>query len=57
MIPSNIDIEDRLVNDLVGQVKDFQIFNGKVKVTYVKLGDATTGRNLMHSNVIRRINS
>ena len=57
MLLSNIDVEDRLVNDLVGQVKYFQIFNGKVKVIYVKFDDATTGRNLMHSNVIRRINS
>ena len=57
MLLSKIDVEDRLVNDLVSQVKNFQIFNGKVKVIYVKFDDATTGRNLMHSNVIRRINS
>ena len=56
MFLSKIDVEDRLVNDLVSQVKNFQIFNGNVKVIYVKFDDATTGRNLMHSNVIRRLN-
>ena len=54
---SNIDIEDRLVNGLVGQVKHFKIVNGEVKIIYVKFDDATAGRNLMHSDAIGRSNS
>ena len=57
MLLSNIDIEDRLVNGLVGQVKYFKIVNGEVKVIYVKSDDATAGRNLMHSDAIVRSNS
>ena len=55
MLLSNIDIEDRLVNGLVGQVKHFTIVNGEV--IYVKFDDVTAGRNLMHSDAIGRSNS
>ena len=57
MLLSNIDIEDRLVNGLVGQVKLFKILNGEVKVVYVKFDDFIAGRNLMHSDAIGRSNS
>ena len=57
MLLSNIDIEDRLVNGLVGQVKHFKILNGKVKVVYVKFDDFIAGRNLMHSDAIGRSDS
>ena len=52
MLLSNIDIEDRLVNSLVGQVKHFKIANGEVKVIYVKFDDVTIGGDLIHSDAI-----
>ena len=57
MLLSNIDIEDRLVNSLVGQVKHFKIANGEVKVIYVKFDDVTIGGDLIHSDAIWRSNS
>ena len=57
MLLSNIDIEDRLVNGLLGQVKDFKIVSGGAKVIYVKFDNATARRNLMHSDAIGRSNS
>ena len=57
MLLSNIDIEDRLVNGLVGKVKHFKIVNGEVKIIYVKFNDVIAGGNLMHSDAIGRSNS
>ena len=50
MLLSNIDIEDKLVNGLIGQVKHFKIFSGEVKVVHVKFDDSIAGRNLVHSH-------
>lgn len=41
----------------MSMVKDFKIVKGEVKIIYVKFDDATLGRNLIHSDVIRRSNS
>ena len=57
MVLSHIDTEDRFVNGLVDLEKYTTIFNGKFKIVDVKLDDVTVGRNLLHSDVIRRSNN
>ena len=37
MLTSNLDIDDRLVNGLVGTVKQIKYKNNEVSVVYVKL--------------------
>ena len=44
MKTSNLDIDGRLVNGLVGTVKQIKYKNNKVSVVYVKFNDDNAGR-------------
>ena len=47
MLTSNLDIDDRLVNGLVGTVKQIKYKNNEVSVVYVKFNDNNAGREAM----------
>ena len=51
MLTSNIDIEDRLVNGLVGKISYIGHEGGTVKVTYVKFNDQNAGLLTMRSHI------
>ena len=44
MLTSNLEIDDRLVNGLVGTVKQIKYKNNEVSVVYVKFNDNHAGR-------------
>ena len=54
MLISNLDIDDRLVNGLVGTVKQIKYKNNEVSVVYVKFKDNNAGREAMQSDVTTR---
>ena len=54
MLTSNLDIDDRLVNGLVGTVKQIKYKNNEVSVVYVKFNDNNAGREAMQSDVTAR---
>ena len=54
MLISNLDIDDRLVNGLVGTVKQIKYKNNEVSVVYVKFKDNNAGREAMQSDVTAR---
>ena len=51
MLTSNLDIDDRLVNGLVGTVKQIKYKNNEVSVVYVKFNDNNAERKAMQSVV------
>ena len=51
MLTSNLDIDDRLVNGLVGTVKQIKYKNNEVSVVYVKFNDNSAGREAMQSDL------
>ena len=51
MLTSNLDIDDRLVNGLVGTVKQIKYKNNEVSVVYVKFNDNNAGREAMQSDL------
>ena len=51
MLISNLDIDDRLVNGLVGTVKQIKYKNNEVSVVHVKFNDNNAGREAMQSDV------
>ena len=51
---SNIDINDRLVNGLVGWVTQFKYLNNVVSVVYVRFNDDRAGLEAMRSDVTAR---
>ena len=54
IITSNIDINDRLVNGLVGRVTQFKYSNNVVSVVFVKFNDDIVGLEAMRSDVTAR---
>ena len=56
MLTSNINIEDRLINRLVGKIASIGDENGAVKVIHVKFNDQNAGLLTMWSNIIARQN-
>ena len=56
MLTSNIDIDDRLVNGLVGTVKYFKYTSNKVVVVYIKFNDDKAGSVSMESDLTGRQN-
>ena len=54
MLTSNLDINDRLVNGLVGTVKQIKYKNNEVSVVHVKFNDNNAGREAMQSDVTAR---
>ena len=54
MSTSNLDINDRLVNGLVGTVKQIKYKNNEVSVVHVKFNDNNAGREAMQSDVTAR---
>ena len=56
MLTSNINIEDRLINRLVGKILSIGDENGAVKVIHVKFNDQNAGLLTMWSNIIARQN-
>ena len=51
MLTSNLDIDSRLVNGLVGTVKQTKYKNNEVSVVYVKFNDHNSGRDTTQSDV------
>ena len=51
MLTSNLEIDDRLVNGLVGTVKQIKYENNEVSVVYVKFNNNNAGREAMQSDV------
>ena len=54
MLTSNLDIDDKLVNGLVGTVKQIRCKNNEVSVVYVTFNDKNAGREAMQSDVTAR---
>ena len=54
MLTSNLDIDDRLDNALVGTVKQIKYKNNEVSVVHVKFNDNNAGREAMQSDVTAR---
>ena len=50
MLTANVNIEDRLVNDLVGKVMQFKVVNHEVTVISVKFNDTNAGLMTMQSD-------
>ena len=46
MLTSNLDTDVRLVNGLVGTIKQIKYKNNEVSVVYVKFNDNTAGREM-----------
>ena len=51
MLTSNLNIDDRLVNGLVGTFKQIKYKNNEVSVVYVKFNDISAGREAMQSDL------
>ena len=54
MLTSNLDIDDRLVNGLVGTVKQIKYKNNEVSVVYMKFNNNNAEREAMQSDVTAR---
>ena len=54
MLTSNLDIDCRLANGLVGTVKQIKYKNNEISVMYVKFIDNNAGREAMQSDLIAR---
>ena len=54
MLTINIDLEDRLVNGLVGKVMYLRYANDEVKVIYVKFNNQNAGQQAIQSNIFAR---
>ena len=54
MLTSNLDIDDKLVNGLVGAVKQIRCKNNEFSVVYVTFNDKKAGREAMQSDVTAR---
>ena len=55
MLTTNIDIDDRLVNGLVGRVIQFKYSHDAVSVVYVKFNDASAGLLAMRSDATAQL--
>ena len=53
-LTSNLDIDDRLVNGLVGTVKQIKYKNNEVSVVYMKFNNNNAEREAMQSDVTAR---
>ena len=51
MITSNIDLADRLINDLFVVVLDFAYLDSSITKVYVKLDDQNAGKNAMSKDL------
>ena len=51
MLTSNLDIDDRLVNDLVGRAKQIQYKNNEVIAVYVNFNDNNARTEAIQSDV------
>ena len=54
MLTSNLDIDDRLINGLVGKVKQIKYKNSEFSVAYLRFNDNNAGREAMQSDMIAR---
>ena len=54
MLTSNLDIDDRLVNGLVGTVKQIKYKNNEVSVEYMKFNNNNAEREAMQLDVTAR---
>lgn len=50
MLTLSGDIKDRLINGLMGIVKDFEITENVVSTTFTEFDDVDAGRNLISTN-------
>ena len=54
MLTINIDLEDRLVNGLVGKVMYLRYVNNEANVIYVKFNDQNAGQQAIQSDIFAR---
>ena len=54
MLTINTDLEDRLVNGLVGKVMYLRYVNNEANVIYVKFNDQNTGQQAIQSDIFAR---
>ena len=54
MLTIHIDLEDRLVNGLVGKVMYLRYVNNEVKVIHVKFNDQNAGQQAIQSDIFAR---
>ena len=54
LLTINIDLEDRLVNGLVGKVTYLRYVNDEVKVIYMKFNDQNTVQQAIQSDIFAR---
>ena len=54
MLTINIDLEDRLVNGLVGKVMYLRYVSDEFKVIYVKFNDRNAGQQAIQSDIFAR---
>ena len=56
MVPVNIDIKDRLINDQVGKVFGFKIVDNIINEVYIKFQGSQIGRRAIMNNQFTRAN-
>ena len=56
MLPVNIGIQDRLINDNTGKIKHIEFAHGSVCKVYIKFSDKQTGSKAMRSSYLDRQN-
>ena len=54
MLTANVNIEDRLVNGLVGKVMKFKLVYNQITIVYVKFNDKNAGSITMQSDFFAR---
>ena len=54
MLTSNLDIDDRLVNGLIGTVKQIKYKNNEFSIVYMKFNNNNAEREAMQSDVTAR---
>ena len=54
MLTINIDLENRLVNSLVGKAMYLRYVNDEVKVIYVKFNDQNSGQQAVQCDIFAR---
>ena len=54
MLTSNLDFDDRLVNGLIGTVKQIKYKNNEFSIVYMKFNNNNAEREAMQSDVTAR---
>ena len=57
MLTSNVNLEDRLVNGLVGKLMTFKFIGSDVNVIHIKFNDGNAGKVTKHQDHLARQNN